>query len=353
MKKKIYYSAVSLVLGVSLLSCTQGKQANKAEDIVRPLADNFVIIEYKGGKITAKDVEKDLAPGMKEVQTQILEQYKQAANRALVMKLLEAEAKKEGVSSPQELMMRKVEPRQPSEDEVTAFMKQNGLDKPQKDPRTGKVEKVSRDDIRQFLARQSMQEQQQAFIAKLRSDVEPKVKIEEPRVKIALNGDEPFAGSKDAKVVIHEFSDFECPYCARGKTVVNQIKQAYGDKVKIVFRNFPLDFHPNAEPAAIAALCAHKQGKFWEFHDKAFDNQKALNEKNYQAWAKELTLNVDEFKKCQEDSTVKAALESDMKAAETLGVNSTPTFFVNGRKVSGALPFDQFKSMIDQELSGR
>jgi protein-disulfide isomerase len=356
-KYKIYKSAslflAVFMLALTLSSCTQGKQASKADEIVRPLADDFVIIEYKGGSVTAKDIAKEVNPGIKELQGQVIEQYKQAANRALLMKLLEAEAKKEGVATPQELLMRKVQPRDPSEEEITAFMKQNGLEKPMKDPKTGKMEKVSRDDIKQFLGRQSMQEQQQAYFASLRTAVNPKVKIEEPRVKIAETGKEPFHGNQNAKVVIHEFSDFECPFCARGKTLVTQIKEAYGDKVKVVFRNFPLEFHPNAEPAARAALCAHKQGKFWEFHDKAFDNQKGLTEANFVAWAGELGLKADDFKKCLGDDSVKASLESDLKAAESLGVNSTPTFYVNGRKVAGALPFDQMKQMIDQELAGR
>ncbi len=343
----------AVIFTAALISCTQGKQASKIDEVVRPLADDFVIIKYKGGSVTAKDVSKELNPAIKEMQGQVIEQYKKTAERALLMKLLETEAKKEGVASPQELLMRKVQPREPTDLEITDFMKKNGLEKPMKDPKTGKMEKVSRDDIKQFLGRQSMQEQQQTYFAEIRKNADIQMLIQEPKVTVALSGNEPFAGGANAKVVIHEFSDFECPFCSRGKAVVDQIKQAYGDKVKVVFRHFPLDFHPKAQPAAIASTCAHKQGKFWEMHDKMFDNQKQLNAANYTAWAKELGLNEADFKKCQDDPATKKTLDEDLKVAEGLGVNSTPTFFVNGRKVAGALPFDQFKAMIDQELATR
>jgi protein-disulfide isomerase len=351
-KNKIF-SLGAVVFTAALMACNQGNQASKIDEVVRPLDDNFVIIQYKGGAITAKDVAKDVNPALKEIQGQLIEQYKQTANRALLMKLLEAEAKKEGVASPQELLMRKIQPREPTDAEITAFIKQNGLEKPMKDPKTGKMEKVKREDIKQFLARQSMQEQQQNYFAEIRKNSDIKMMIQEPKVEVAYKGTEPFSGGANAKVVIQEFSDFECPFCGRGKAVVTQLKQAYGDKIKIIFRNFPLDFHPNAMPAALAGVCAHKQGKFWELHDKMFDNQKALSPANYLSWAKELGLNEANFKACLEDPGTKKPLEEDMKAAEAVGVNSTPTFFINGRKVAGALPFDQFKSMIDQELVSR
>ena len=166
--------------------------------------------------------------------------------------------------------------------------------------------------------------------------------------------DEPVLGNPNAKVVIYEHSDFQCPYCARGKEVVHQIAQAYGDKVAIVFRHLPLEFHPNAKPAAIASICAQEQGKFWEYHDKLFDNQKELSSDNYIKWAKELSLDEAKFKTCLSSPEAQKKLEKSAQLSEQVGANSTPTFFVGtkkeGKKVAGAQPFPEFKKMIDEAM---
>jgi protein-disulfide isomerase len=169
-------------------------------------------------------------------------------------------------------------------------------------------------------------------------------------IKIPV-GNSPVKGPADAKVTIVEFSDFQCPYCTKGMKVMEEILKAYPKDVRIVFKNLPLPFHKQAEPAARAALAAGKQGKFWEMHDALFENQKKLNSAFYEELATKLGLNMDQFKKDYESEDLKKAVKDDAELAKEHGIRGTPGFFVNGVAVKGAYPFDHFKGIIDRWLS--
>lgn len=162
--------------------------------------------------------------------------------------------------------------------------------------------------------------------------------------------DDPFIGPKDAKITLIEFSDFECPYCQKVVPTMKELAKTYGDKIKIVFRNFPLDFHPNAKTAALASECADDQGKFWPYHDKLFENQKKLDLESLKSYAKELGFNTSEFNKCLDSKKYEAEVAKDAQDGQNASVSGTPTFFINGRKVEGAQPIDQFKKVIEEEL---
>lgn len=194
----------------------------------------------------------------------------------------------------------------------------------------------------------NMQEQ-----AKKDQESREKAQLEEQfnnPVKIDI-GSSPVKGPAGAKVTIVEFSDFECPFCVRGKNTMEEVLKAYPNDVKVVFKNLPLPFHKNAVPAAKAALAAGKQGKFWEMHDKLFDNQKSLNQATYEKIAGELALDVEKFKKDMADPALDKQIEEDKKIAEANGIQGTPGFFVNGVAVKGAYPFEHFQSIIDRWLA--
>ncbi len=161
----------------------------------------------------------------------------------------------------------------------------------------------------------------------------------------------PALGPKNAPVTIVEFSDFQCPFCRRGAATIKRLKKAYGDKVRLVFKHLPLSFHRHAYLAAQAAMAAHAQGKFWEYHDKLFNNNRQLGKENYIKWAKELGLDVARFKKELESGKYQAYINKDKAEARSLGANGTPTFFINGRKVVGALPYSRFKEIVDALLA--
>jgi protein-disulfide isomerase len=147
-----------------------------------------------------------------------------------------------------------------------------------------------------------------------------------------------------------EFSDFQCPYCLRANPTVEQVLRTYGDRIHFVYRHYPLPGHPNARPAAEASACAAEQGKFWPYHDRLFANPGKLGDADLKQTAVELGLNAAQFNSCVDTHKFRAQVDADLKAGEEAGVNGTPAFFINGRSVSGAQPFDVFKKVIDEEL---
>ena len=174
------------------------------------------------------------------------------------------------------------------------------------------------------------------------------------RYKVPVTDAQPSKGPKDALVTIVEFSEFQCPFCARVLPTTKQVIDTYGDKVRIVWRNNPLGFHNNAGPAAAVAMEAYSQGgndKFWEVHDTLFANQKALGRAELEGYAGKAGLDAAKVKKALDEGTHKAAIDGDQALATQLGARGTPYFFVNGRQLRGAQPFAAFQKVIDEELA--
>jgi protein-disulfide isomerase len=166
--------------------------------------------------------------------------------------------------------------------------------------------------------------------------------------------DDPAIGPADAPITIIEFSDFQCPYCRTWYDETYQkLLQTYPDKVRFVYRDFPLtSIHPEAQPAAEAAQCANEQDVYWKYYDKLFSNESELGTETYKKYAAELGLDTAQFDKCLAERTYQKEVEADLEYASNLGVNSTPTFFINGIAVVGAQPFEVFQYIIDKELAG-
>ena len=182
----------------------------------------------------------------------------------------------------------------------------------------------------------------------LSSDSEP---VAVSREKLVKEGSQVL-GDKDAKVVIVEFSDFQCPACKAAHPIVKRITSEYGKKILFVYRHFPLiAAHQYALKAAEAAEAAGEQGKFWEYHDLLFANQENLKTENLKKYAEELGLDMNKFNEALDSGKFKDKVTSDMDDGENLGVSSTPTFFINEQMHKGVLPYDQFKGLIDKELA--
>ncbi len=168
-------------------------------------------------------------------------------------------------------------------------------------------------------------------------------------VKIDI-GKAPIKGPSSAKVTIVAFSDFQCPFCSRAVPTLKQVEDTYKNKIRIAFKQLPLPFHDKAQLAAEASLAAHEQGKFWEYHDKLFANQQALDRPALEKYAQDIGLNMAKFNAALDSGKFKQQVADDAKLGGSIGATGTPTFFVNGRALVGAQPFDKFKEMIDQEL---
>ncbi len=167
-------------------------------------------------------------------------------------------------------------------------------------------------------------------------------------------GDSPFEGPADALVTVVAFSEFQCPFCSRVLPTLEQIRETYGNDVRIVFKNNPLPFHPNAMPAAEAAREVLAQGgpeKFWRYHDVLFENQQNLTRENLEQWAEQLGgINMARFRQALDGHTHQARIQEDQRLAQQLGASGTPSFFINGRNLRGAQPFPAFQAVIDEEL---
>jgi protein-disulfide isomerase len=171
-----------------------------------------------------------------------------------------------------------------------------------------------------------------------------------PQARNVEPGDGPAIGGKRPKVTIVEWSDFQCPFCGRVEPTLKQIMDTYKDDVKIVWRNEPLSFHPNAMPAAKAAMAAAKQGKFWQMHDLMFEHQTELSDAKYAEWAMQIGLDFARWQKDKESPEIAAQIQKDSSYGQSVGADGTPSFFVNGKFISGAMPFEVFKSVIDEQI---
>jgi len=161
----------------------------------------------------------------------------------------------------------------------------------------------------------------------------------------------PFTGNTTAKVLITEYSDFQCPACGRAESIIRTLRSEYQDEVAFRFVHFPLvNMHPNAFPAAEASECANDQGKFWEYHDKLFENQNNLGIELYYSIADGLNLNMTQFKQCVESEAKKQAVTKDMQESISKNLKGTPSFFVNDIPVEN-FAYENFKKIIDEELA--
>lgn len=327
-----------LALGVCLPACSAQDKASK---------DNpkGALAQVNGKDITEADVRKQAAAQFAQLEKQYEQQQRELLENALEQtiqeRLLEEEAKASGKTKEQ--ILADMKPADVSEADIDAFYEQN---KAQIQPRT--KEQVA-PMIKQYLEQQRQAEMQQKFYEGLRAKHKIRYLLEPARVEVAATG--PSQGPATAPVTIVEFSDFQCPYCARLIPTLDEVKKKYGDKVRIVFRQYPLNFHQHAQKAAEASLCAHEQGKFWELHDAMFQNQQALAVEQLKAKAAELGMNAEQFNSCLDGNKYAAQVKTDFDEGAKAGVNGTPAMFINGRFLSGAQPLQEITKVIDDELA--
>lgn len=177
---------------------------------------------------------------------------------------------------------------------------------------------------------------------------EPQKVLEDP-VRIETAG-APVSGPAEAKIELVEFSDFECPFCAKAAGELRKVLAAYPNDVKLVYKQFPLSMHPHADMAAMASLGAQEQGKFWDLYYKMFANYRQLSRENLIAWAQQLGLNMDQFQAALDSAKNKAILKKDLQDGEFAGVNGTPAIYINGKHFNGAIELAAMKPYLDAEL---
>jgi protein-disulfide isomerase len=208
--------------------------------------------------------------------------------------------------------------------------------------------------IKNYLNAQQIQTRQKAYFSTLRAKSDVKLLLTPPpvfRADVTTAG-APVRGDVDATVTIVEFSDFHCPYCRRIQPIIDQVRAKYGDRVRLIYRDMPLDnLHPQATVVAQAARCANEQGKFWEYHDTLFKNEPDGAPATLDRFAGEVGLDVTAFAACRTSGKYSAPVLASTQEGSRLGISGTPTFFINGRILVGAQPVEAFARIIDEELA--
>ena len=199
------------------------------------------------------------------------------------------------------------------------------------------------------LGRQREGERRAAFSLELRGKYPVEVRLEPFRLEVGT-GEGPVRGNAAALVTIVEFSDFQCPFCVRARPALKRVRDVYGDEVRFAFRHFPLAFHEHAQKAGEAASCAGEQDRFWEMHDRLWANSSKLRPADLKEHATALGLDSEAFTRCLDSGRYASLVEEDAREGARLGVSGTPAFFINGRPLVGAQPFEAFARVIDDEL---
>jgi protein-disulfide isomerase len=207
-----------------------------------------------------------------------------------------------------------------------------------------------RSPIRSLLIQQRMQASRDRFVEELKKRTAVTIRLEPPRESVSTAG-RPSRGPADAPIVMIEFSDFQCPFCLRAHPTVEQVLKAYGDRIHFVYRHYPLPNHPNARPAAEASACANEQGKFWPYYDRLFADASKLADGDLKQHAARIGLDTARFDACFDSHKYRQDVETDISDGNAAGVAGTPAFFINGRALEGAQPFEAFKRIIDEELA--
>ena len=301
-----------------------------------------------GITIGSEEVEKSLAGQLSKLEEQIYDLKRQRLDALINEKLLAKEAAKRNLTVPA-LLDAEVTAKVGliTEQEIENFYQAN------KAQMKGE-EAQFREQIRAFLQNQKLAAKREELLRSLRAQAKVVINLKAPpiqRIEVSVQG-APSKGGAKAPVTIVEFSDFHCPFCQRVVSTLAQLESRYGEKIKLVFRDFPIEgLHPGATKAHEAGRCANEQGKFWPYHDKLFAGPPSSSPEVFKGLAKEVGLDIIMFETCLGSGKYQAAINEDMAEGTRVGVSGTPAFFINGRLISGAQPLEAFARVIDDELA--
>lgn len=330
-----------LIAAVILPACATTQAAQQDE------GPTPVVAKYGERVIRLAEVDAKVADELLKLQDQMYELRSEAADRIAIEALVAQKAKAAGQTE-ETWLAKNVESglKEPSEDEMLAlYDKARGRLPPEVTFEEVKPE------IRKAVQREERTRKAREVFGQLKKEAGFAMVLEgpvKPRKTVDATG--PSRGNAAAKVVIVEFADFECHFCAKAHETVMLVLKAYGDKVRLVFRHYPLSFHPKAPKAAEATACADEQGKFWELHDALFESQE-LDVDALKMQAKRAGVDETKFASCLDSGRTAALVKRDLAAGQQIGVSGTPAFFINGFMLSGAQPEEAFRKVIDAELS--
>jgi protein-disulfide isomerase len=319
------------------------------------LPGDAVVATWNGGTVTAAQLDQRVGREIAAAQVRfLLDQYErqsQALDMLVVEALLSAEVQRRGLADVDALLKEEVEGKvaDPTEEEIVAFFPVVQRQLP------GATLDEARPILVSELVRRGREERYGAYIRELRAAAGLQVRLpypDLPRAEIPLAAHDPSVGPATAPVTIVQFAEYQCYYCNLVNPTLEKVKEQYGDKVRIVWKDYPLSNHGRAVPAAVAAHCAGEQGKYWEMSRLLLQNQHALSDSDFTGYAADLGLAAEPFQACTTSGRYESLVQEDFKAGNDVGVQATPTFFVNGVLLSGAQPLERFQMLIDRELKG-
>lgn len=334
-------------VGVAALLVTMRAQPSGSQAAASASAAGSATAAVVDGRpISLEELESSLAASIGPLERQIYEMKRARLDALIAERLLAAEAERRGTTVEALVAAEVTAKLAPVTDqEVDAFHDANKARLP--------AAPNIKEQIRAYLHGQRAQAARDAFVESLRSRAKVEVALTPPPVRRARVSTEgaPSRGPAAAPVTIVEFSDFHCPFCRRVQPTLGEILSRYPDRVRLVYRDLPLDgLHPQARRAAEAARCAHEQDRFWPYHDKLYAAGPDASDATLERLGREVGLDVAAFAACLASGRHRDTVQKDVEEAERLGLTGTPGFFINGRPLSGAQPLEAFVEIIEEEL---
>lgn len=349
MKKTRFGFTLLGVLSVMIVFFSCQKEAtSRANFIFKPAPSSGMAAKIGDEQVSEKELYAGIEGDIYEAEMKVYETKFGKLQSMILEKFMNQDPNKKGLSNDEFLNKYIAKDVKVTEADIEKFIKDRQIPKDQVNPEI-------RERIKQFLEVDLKKSAVDKWIAEKTKKTPVEVYIPKPQRPVfdVSIKDAPIKGSESAKVTIVEYSDFQCPFCSKAAKTISEIEKKYGSKVRIAFKNYPLPFHSNARIAAEAALCAKAQDPklFWKMHDAMFEDQNKLDKESLIATAKKIGAKEADFKTCLDTTPHKAIVDNDMAEGQKLGIKSTPTFFVNGKLVSGAQPVEVFSEIIDEELA--
>jgi protein-disulfide isomerase len=339
------FAVIAAVSATAALLTARGRAGGSAPAAGAPSA---VVAEVGGRKITREEVEKKAAGRLQQIRQQEYEVLRQALRDMVDEELMAKEAAARHLSKEALLAAEvdaKVAAPTPADIDTVYEQYKPRLGTQPKEQVVPQIEKMLRDRRRN--------ERLDAFKTDLRGKSTVRIALDAPRMDVAIPADAPVLGDKNAPVTIVEFTDYQCPFCHRAQDTVEQVLTQYPGKVRLIAKDFPLDIHPRAIAASRAARCAAEQKKFWEYHRDLLKTATDYSDEDLKKRAASLGMDVPAFSTCIASDRYDASIKASFDEGQQLGVNGTPTFFVNGIALFGARPMADFKEQIESELARR
>jgi protein-disulfide isomerase len=332
----------NLWINLTILSCVLSISASSqvTGDVCSAL--DLPVAEIDGSKFSLADVERKRSSDLFQARNTLYEAQRKAVQEFIDEHLLEKQALKEKVTVA-ELLQRHVDSKiaaDPPDESLRVYYE--GLD-------TAESFEAVRDKILGHLRQRRIAKAKTAYMQSLRAQADIRMQLAPPKAEVSLK-DTPVRGPADAPVVVVEFADYECPYCQQIQPALDRLEADYKGKIAFAYKDVPLPMHSKAQKAAEAAHCAGVQGKYWEYHDLILVSKK-LDLPSLRDQARELKLNGAEFDRCLDSGQKAGIVSAHVAEAQALGLQGTPSLFINGRFFSGLLSYEQMRSAVEEELS--